>query len=201
MTVREAIAVRRSIRKFTDQPVSEEQMALLLEAARSAPSSTNCQPWRFKVVTAREDIQWLSGAPSKGQRWISGAGAVLVCCADVERFIEDSATNVRFLRDSGMLPPEMLEGLNEYLSRAENAQPEVLRWAAAANCAIALTQMMLQAVELGLGTCWVGMFDEVAVKERLELPEAMPLVALLAVGHPAEHPEQRPRKGVEDILL
>lgn len=201
MTVREAIQARRSIRKFTTQPVSEEQIALLLEAARSAPSSTNCQPWRLKVVTDREDIQWLSGTPSKGQSWIARASVVLVCCADVQRYVEDSAANVRFLQDSGMLPPEMLEGLNEYLSRAQDAKPEVLRWGATANCAIAQTQMMLQAVELGLGSCWVGMFDEAAVKERFQIPEAMPVVALLAVGHPAETPEPRPRKSLEEIIL
>ncbi|GAB6060827.1 nitroreductase family protein [Desulfonatronum parangueonense] len=201
MTVTEAIAARRSIRKFTDQPVSEEQMSKLLEAARLAPSSINCQPWRFKVVREREDVQWLSGAPTKGQRWLAGAGAVLICCADVRRFVEDSAANVRFLRDSGMLPPEMLEGLNEYLGRAENAQPEVLRWAAASNCAIALTHIMLQAVELGLGTCWIGMYDEAVIKERFQIPDPLPVVAMLAVGHPAEAPDQRPRKEMADILL
>ncbi|SDB61276.1 Nitroreductase [Desulfonatronum thiosulfatophilum] len=201
MTVKEAIQARRSIRKFTDQPVIEEQMAILLEAVRLAPSSINCQPWRIKVLTQREDIQWLSGAPTKGQRWIAGAGAVMICCADVQRFVEDSATNVRFLRDSGMLPPEMLAGLEEYLSKAADAQPEVLRWAAAANCAIALSQVMLQAVELGLGTCWVGMYDEAAVKERFQIPEAFPVVAMLAIGHPAESQGQRPRKDLRDILL
>ncbi|WP_045219986.1 nitroreductase family protein [Desulfonatronum thioautotrophicum] len=201
MTVKEAIAARRSIRKFTDEPVSTAQLDALLEAARLAPSSINCQPWRFKFITGRENMAWLSGMPTKGQRWIAGAGAILVCCADVQRFIDDSAANVRFLRDSGMLPTEMLAGLEEYLSRAESAQPEVLRWAAAANCSIALAQVMLQAVELGLGTCWVGMFDEAALKERFQLPEAMPIIALLAVGHPAETPEPRPRKALADILL
>lgn len=201
MTVREAIAARRSIRKFTEQPVSSTQMDALLEAVRLAPSSINCQPWRLKVVMEPEDIQWLSGPPTKGQRWVAGAGAVLVCCADVQRFIDDSAANVRFLRDSGMLPPEMMAGLEEYLARAKVAQPEMLRWAAAANCSIALTQLMLQAVELGLGTCWIGMYDEAALKERFLLPEAMPVIALLAVGHPAEAPEPRPRKALGDILL
>ena len=201
MTVKDAILARRSIRKFTDQPVSDEQIASLLEAARSAPSSINCQPWRFRVIRGAEDIAWLAGPPTKGQRWVGRAGAVLVCCADIQRFVDDSAANVRFLRDSGMLPPDMLDGLDEYLSKAENAEPEMLRWAAAANCAIALTQMMLQAVELGLGTCWIGMYDEEALKQRFAMPEQMPIVALLAVGHPAESPEPRPRKNIQDILV
>ena len=201
MTVREAIAARRSIRKFTGQPLSWKEVNALLEAARLAPSSINCQPWRFKAVMEREDIRWLSGPPTKSQRWVADAGAVLVCCADIRKFVDDSVTNVRFLRDSGVLPPEMMEGLGAYLSRTEAAQPEMLRWAAAANCSIALTQMMLQAVELGLGTCWIGMYDEAAVQERFQFPEAMPVIALLAVGHPAEAPEPRPRKALGDILL
>jgi nitroreductase len=201
MTVQEAIEARRSIRKFTTQPVSQAQVDALLEAARLAPSSVNRQPWRFKIVQELVDMQWLSGSPTKSQRWIAGAGLVLVCCADVQRYLQDSTANVRFLKDSGLLSPEMRKGLDDYVFQAETAPPEVLRWAAAANCSIAITQMMLRAVELGLGTCWVGMFDETALKQRFAIPEDMPVVALLVVGHPAEKPTARKRRKLEDIVL
>ncbi|HDQ41226.1 MAG TPA: hypothetical protein ENN39_09400 [Desulfonatronum sp.] len=201
MDVKQAIESRRSIRKFTNQPVSEEELQALLEAARLAPSSCNCQPWRFKIVTGQADIGWLSGSGSKGQGWVNTAGAVVVCCADTSRFLEDSKATVRLLKDSGMLPPRMLEGLEEYMNRAEKAPLEAIRWAAATNCAIAVTQMMLRAVEMGLGTCWMGMYNEEAVKERFAIPEHLAVVSLLAVGRPAESPQPRPRKPMEAILL
>jgi len=55
--------------------------------------------------------------------------------------------------------------------------------------------MMLQAVDLGLGTCWVGAFDEGAVAKILQLPDGIRPVAILPVGAPDEAPEARPRLG------
>lgn len=50
MNIFDAIHQRRSIRKYTDQPVTEEQISTILEAAMMAPSAGNAQPWQFVVV-------------------------------------------------------------------------------------------------------------------------------------------------------
>ncbi len=201
MEVAEAIKKRRSIRKFLDRDVTRDEINQMLEAARLAPSGLNAQPWRFKVVQNKDDISWLSREAVKGQRWVRGANIVFVCCADLKRYLEDAGANVRFLRDSGILPPEMLAGIEEYVRNAEKSSSEMLRYAAATNCSIAITQMMLQAVELGLGTCWIGMYEENDIKNRFNIPEHMAVVALLAAGHPAEDPGPRARKAREEIVL
>ncbi|MFO7727152.1 MAG: nitroreductase family protein [Desulfonatronovibrio sp.] len=201
MDVSQAIARRRSIRKFLDRELTSEEIDKILEAARLAPSGLNAQPWRFRVVRDRQDISWLAREAVKGQRWVGGAKAVFICCADLGRYLEDAGASVRMLRDSGVLPPEMLAGIEEYVSSAKKSSTEMLRCAAATNCSIAITQMMLQAVELGIGTCWVGMYEEKLIKDRFELPEHMAVVALLAAGYPAENPDPRPRKAVEEIVL
>ena len=51
MNTLDAIHSRRSIRKYTDQPVTPEQVEVLLRAAMAAPSAGNAQPWRFVVVS------------------------------------------------------------------------------------------------------------------------------------------------------
>lgn len=51
---------------------------------------------------------------------------------------------------------------------------------------IAMEHMVLEATELGLGTCWVGSFNEKEVKELLKIPEEYKIVALLAIGYPRE---------------
>ncbi|MFZ5432643.1 MAG: nitroreductase family protein, partial [Calditrichota bacterium] len=51
MDVIEAILTRRSIRQFKPNPVTEDQVKLLLEAAMSAPSAGNQQPWQFMIIT------------------------------------------------------------------------------------------------------------------------------------------------------
>lgn len=65
---------------------------------------------------------------------------------------------------------------------------------------IALSLMMLEAAELGLGTCWLGSFYEDKVKEVLNLPEGYRVVAMTPLGYPDENPSPRPRKSIEEIV-
>ena len=58
----ETIFSRRSIRKYTKEPVSESDIKTLLEAAMAAPSSSNRKPWHFVVVTERETLSRLAEA-------------------------------------------------------------------------------------------------------------------------------------------
>ena len=201
LSVSEAIAARRSIRRFRPQALDDAQVEALLEAARLAPSAINCQPWRFKVVRDQPDLDWLAAAGTRNQRCVARAPVVFVCCADMSCFVKDQAANLRLLRDSGALPPDVLAEVEGYVERSACAPQELLRGAAAVNCAIAITQMMLAAVDLGLGSTWLGMFDETAIRERLALPEELAVIALLAVGEPSEAPAPRPRRELADILI
>ena len=69
------------------------------------------------------------------------------------------------------------------------------------DCSIALSFMLLQAQELGLGMCWLGAFDADAVKRALDLPQEWMPVAVSPLGYPAEQPAARPRKALEEITL
>jgi len=66
---------------------------------------------------------------------------------------------------------------------------------------IALDHMVLAATALGYGTCWIGAFDEDAVKHLLKIPAKMKIVALLPIGVPAEKPAPRPRKELSEIFF
>jgi nitroreductase len=67
--------------------------------------------------------------------------------------------------------------------------------------AIAVDHMTLQAVEEGLGTCWIGAFDEKEVKKILHIPDNVRVVALLPVGYPCDIPYPRPRKSLAEIVM
>lgn len=67
--------------------------------------------------------------------------------------------------------------------------------------AICMTTMSLAAVSLGLGTCWIGAFHEDKVKEILGIPPEIRVVELMPLGYPAEHPEPRPRKPMEEFAV
>jgi len=67
--------------------------------------------------------------------------------------------------------------------------------------AISIDHMTLAAVELGLGTCWIGSFYEDQVKEILDIPEEIRVVELLTLGYPAEPGRPRERKSLDEIVM
>lgn len=71
----------------------------------------------------------------------------------------------------------------------------------AVNVSIAIDHMTLQAVEEGLGTCWIGAFNQQAVKDVLGIPEDIKVVELLPLGYPAtQPPESKSRRPLEEIV-
>lgn len=67
--------------------------------------------------------------------------------------------------------------------------------------AIAVDHITLKAVEEGLGTCWIGAFDEGEVKKILGVPEKVRVVALLPIGYPEYEPSPTPRKFLNEIVV
>jgi len=65
---------------------------------------------------------------------------------------------------------------------------------------IACAFMILQAYELGLGTCWIGAFKEDEVKKILKIPESVRVVAMTPLGYPNQPPSQRSRKSLDQIV-
>ncbi len=79
MDVSEAIRRRYSCRHYEDKPLSEEQLAAILEAARQAPSAKNLQDWRFVVVREKAARERLAVAANE-QMFLAEAGAIVVAC-------------------------------------------------------------------------------------------------------------------------
>lgn len=81
----DVIMSRTSIRNFTGDPVSKEQLEVLLKAGMAAPTAMNVQPWRFVVVTDKDKIAEVFGTgPRSGM--FTTAGAVIVVCGQTTKF-------------------------------------------------------------------------------------------------------------------
>ena len=65
---------------------------------------------------------------------------------------------------------------------------------------IAMEHLALAATEQGLGTCWIGWFDEKKARKALAVPDAIRVVASIPLGYPDESPEPRPRKSLGEIV-
>ncbi len=199
MDVSEAIEKRRSIRKFKQDPIPEEKIRLLLESARLAPSGTNTQPWRFIVIKDNDTKKKLQEA-AHNQRHIGRAPVIIVCCADLKAF-KEFPERVDELIESGALPERTREIFIPYLSKGmDTVTKDALMVAAAANVAIAVEHIVLQAVEIGLGTCWVRWYEDNKVKEILDIPEHVEVMALLPIGVPDEDPSRRPRLELDQLV-
>lgn len=150
MDIYEIIALRKSVRAFTDDDIPEAVMTRVLEGARFAASASNRQEWRF-VVVRQPETRGKIGEAAFGQNHVSQAPVVIACCAET---------------DDHVMPCGQL------------SYPIDL--------GIAVTHITLCAAAEGLGTCWIGAFDEKHVKTILGIPPQVRVVALLPIGYPQD---------------
>jgi nitroreductase len=199
-TTKEAIEKRRSIRKFKPDPIPEEHITALLDSARLAPSGSNSQPWRFKIVRDREIRLQLAQASYK-QLFIAEAPVVFVCCIDLKSFIDGTVSGIQDLGRIGAVEGRIVKIIADRTDRYTPVDMEELTPRIALNLAIAVEHIVLRALDFGLGSCWIRLFDERAIKNIFGWGRNIHVVALLPVGYPAEIPAPRRRLKIEEILI
>ncbi len=201
LSVKEALESRRSIRKFKPDPVPQDMVDALLEAARLAPSASNTQPWRFMVVTDSQQRQALARLGG-GQRQLKEAPLIIVCCGDLHRMKGASLDRQRReLLEAGVYEDigVKLEWFKNRSAGETTLTQQISK--VQANLFIAVEHMVLRAVSLDLGTCWTGAFDREKLQKAFKLPENIFPFILLPTGYPAQAPGPRPRLSREAITL
>jgi nitroreductase len=177
MDLDQALKGRRSIRNYLDKNVSEELVRQVIEAATYAPSAKNGQQWRFTVLTgnAKKSLtdlfrQKLETASKRiGHK---NVGSSLSSCSTMEK-----APVVIMVWNAGEMGWETETH----------------------SVAAAIQNMLLKAHSLGLGTVWIGdIFYAVDALER-HFGKPWKLVAAVALGWPANVPEPKPRKSVDEV--
>lgn len=166
MKVLEVIQNRQSVRKYKKDPILEEALLRVLEAARLAPSGSNFQPWKFIIVKDKAVKEKLAQA-SAGQFFMAEAPIIIIGCG---------------------FPDNCYAHMGRYMKS----------WSV--DVTIALEHLILQAQEEGLGTCWIGSFEEEEVKAILNIPENVKVLALTPLGYPDEIPRFRGRKSLDEII-
>jgi len=157
MALLDLLKHRKSIRDFLDRPVALEKITMCLEAARLAPSACNSQPWKFIVVDDRQLKVKLGDAA------FGGIYAMNSFCKTAPVIVAVVSEKSKFLARIG----GTFRGTKYYLI----------------DIGVAIEHFVLQAEELGLGTCWIGWFDERAVKSILGIPQRKKIDILIALGY------------------
>ena len=177
MEALECIKTRRSVRKFTEQPVTEEEIRQVVAAAAYAPSWKNTQIARYIVVTDKDKKDKLADDCMMdfafNQKTAHGAPAMVVLTMVTERS--------GYERDGSF-------------STALGTHWQSF------DAGIAAQTFCLSAHALGLGTVMMGVFDPAEVAKVVAVPEGQQVAALIAVGHPAEDPQAPKRKDVDTLL-
>jgi nitroreductase len=201
MELFEAIKSRRSIRKFRSEPIPNHYVDELLEAGRLAPSGTNLQPTRYVIIRTEEAREKLKGCTPLP--FVAQAPVVIACCVDTQ-VLSKMDIRMKELKEANAFVDTPLNDISE--GKSYNKAKSVMDEAALKsylnfNVAIAIDHITLRAVDLGLGTCWIMMFDREKIKNLLNVDDRYEVVALLPVGYPDQEPVQRPRLSKEEILL
>jgi nitroreductase len=193
---------RRSIRDYSDEPVSEEDLKMILEAARQAPSGENAQPWRF-IIVKDPATRLRLGAIARG-----GSGRRFTAEYVTKQMHERFAT----MQDEGK-KKKIFEKLTSGAVSAFLAEAPVNIvacgkkdvWDMPYDTSASIENMLLMVTALGLGACWViapciDIRDEERLKELLGVPEEFKVVSIIAVGHPTRYPKPRPRMEMHELV-
>lgn len=189
----DAIQQRYACRQFVaGQTVSADELALLREAGRLAPSAFGLEPWRF--ITIDEDASRAEIVRACfDQPAAATAAAFIVIVALVDALDPDSEyVRARFEAEArGGSAADIRE-----MYRAHYQADAIGGWAQG-QCYFAAAHMLLQAAHLGLGSCPIGGFDATALSRALQLPPGETPALVIALGHCAYPMPARLRKPLE----
>ncbi|MHA2364646.1 MAG: nitroreductase family protein [Candidatus Hodarchaeales archaeon] len=162
MEINKIIKTRRAIRKFSDQPVPEQTLKIILEAGHLAPSSKNSQPVKFIIIRDKEKLRMISDCTYSGD------------------FLPLAPVGIAVITKDAKLPET--------------------------DAARAIQNMVLQAWELNIGTCWITNFWGDKVKQILKVPSTgnYRLITVMPFGYPhsdvVKPKGKRQRKSYNDVV-
>ncbi|MEJ2718586.1 MAG: nitroreductase family protein [Deltaproteobacteria bacterium] len=205
MEVSDAILKRVSIRKWKPVPVEKEKIEKVLEAGRRAPSWGNTQPWRFIVVQDKEKKEGLAEAAG-GQAVVRDAPAVIVCCGVAGDFSrKQQRETLKSVIEVGAIDwtDDFLDNvvLESDLFSPYRLGEQVMTIKAGEMVMISIAYMTIEAVNQGLGTCWVGAMAPKDAHKVMNLPDELFVHDLVPIGYPDEDPKPRPRKSLDKLVF
>jgi nitroreductase len=178
MDIREAIYSRRAVRAFTAEPVADETLRDLIDAAVQAPSAVNEQPWSFVVVRDQALLTRISTEAKAHMPKTTPAGLI---SHHFQEILNDPQFHVFYHAPVLIVIASVTEG----------------PWAVI-DCTLAAENLMLSARAAGLGSCWIGFAQGWLAtnegKAALKLPAGYLPVAPIILGHPQSWPAPVPRK-------
>ncbi len=186
------LRTRRSIRRFKADPVPTEAIGRILTSATYAPSAHDLQPWRFAVVTTSVIKTRLGQALTSAMRTDMQTEGVPE--SEIEKRV---ARSLRRIDEA----PVVILLCRDVTAVRGNAREETIM--AIQSVAAAGLQLLLAAHAEGLGGNWIcwPLYAQSAARATLDLPETWEPQAMFFIGFPAEIPEARERKFLDEVVI
>ena len=163
---------RRSVRRYRPDPVPRDMIEKCLEAARLAPTACDTQSWRFIVTEG--DLKDRIARECLGEQPVPNKWAIQAPVIVVMASARDMVTH------------RIGAGL-------KGTRYDLI------DAGIAGEHFVLQAAELGLGSCWLGWYRKRKIKRMLGLKAGWEVTALITLGYPESEPGEKARKPLDEI--
>jgi nitroreductase len=193
MELKEAINKRHSIREYETKKIPKNILKELILNASKAPSASNRQPWKFYCISSYKKREIIAGYLKE---------MLKILKKDVNSKPKNLQKIIRnFYSNMGNCPHIIF-----IFREAKNKEESHIFPNDIASISCAVENLMLSAVEKGLGTCWIGSFKELKtekkIKKLLNTPKNYELIASIIVGYPKKgyKPLIREKKKLSEIL-
>ncbi|MGB2631093.1 MAG: nitroreductase family protein [Candidatus Omnitrophota bacterium] len=161
---------RRSVRSYSAADISRKDLEICIEAARYSPSACHSQPWSFIIIDDPEKRKFTAEAVAYGP-------------GGMNSFAREARAFIAIVAEKQVLPA-WLGG------KARNVNFRHI------DIGIACAHLVLQAQDLGIGTCILGWFNERRLKRILSVPFRKKIELVIALGYPSE--QDLPEKHLKD---
>lgn len=205
MNVFDAIEGRKSVRRFKQTPVPDEDVRKILDAGRWAPSANNTQPWSFVVIKNKVILkQMAESVREMVDRMIPFAESE----KQAKRLAAYKSNYYTFFEAAPLVIAVFMEGYDagtdRLLARMGYSTEDILRrrpLPGLQSVAAAVQNMLLAVHALGYGSCWMTgpLIAQEAYEKLFGFGNEKFIAALLPVGIPDEAPAMRNRKTLEEI--
>ncbi|EAH9176211.1 NAD(P)H-dependent oxidoreductase [Campylobacter coli] len=179
---------RRACKLFNDKKISEEDLHFILESGILAPSSHGFEPWKFVVLEQKEHNLKLSTL-CYNQQNVASASHNIILLARKDLQSKDEFAQKQIRRFAGSKEENFQKILKIYTHDTDAMDEKELYHFAQLQCYLAMMQMSLAAMSLGIDSCMIGGYEKDKVDDFLKLEYPFETAVILSLGYQAHEPK------------
>ncbi|MCW1360949.1 NAD(P)H-dependent oxidoreductase [Campylobacter sp. US33a] len=187
-----AIKTRHACKIFKDTKINQKDLEVILNAGILSPSSHGFEPWKFLVLSKKEDNILLSQACYNQENVATAShNIILLARSDLKSKDEFAKKQVRrFCKDE----EHFKKVLQIYTHKTDKMNDKELFHYAQLQCYLALMQMSLAAMNLGIDSCMIGGYEKEEVEKIFNIKKPFECAVILALGYKKDEPKYKKQR-------